>query len=280
MRRSGVPSTSWTKFLAEISHESKWETMNPEYAQNYARLYHHHWWWRSREAFLVSELRRLFPRDSNAALQGCQRRILDVGCGDGLFFSRLREFGQPEGVEADASLITEAGSRWGPIHVGHLATYQPEHRFDVIIAADVMEHVDDDTDFLVRLSGLLAEGGGILVTVPAFPQLWTQHDEWNLHRRRYTRGSLAAVAKSAGLRVIDDKYFFSWLVIPKLIVRWLERGQTGLHRRPDIPPIPLNFLAEVLSRGEQLLASVVPAPAGTSLYAWLKPERPSASIRN
>ena len=60
--------------------------MDTAYARRYGQLYARHWWWRAREAYLVAQLRRLRPP------QGW-RRILDVGCGDGLFFPRLRELG-------------------------------------------------------------------------------------------------------------------------------------------------------------------------------------------
>ena len=66
--------------------------MREDYALAYRRLYQEHWWWRAREALLVRELSRLRLPPSGG-------RLLDVGCGDGLFFERLAEFGAVEGVE-------------------------------------------------------------------------------------------------------------------------------------------------------------------------------------
>ena len=61
--------------------------MDPTYGANYEELYRRHWWWRAREAAILHELARLKPA-------GGWRRILDVGCGNGLFFDRLSELGR------------------------------------------------------------------------------------------------------------------------------------------------------------------------------------------
>src|SRR5690349_11137166 len=77
----------------------------PEYARSYRRLWERHWWWRSREAFVLRWIERLHDRSP-------RRRILDVGCGDGLFFEQLEQFGAVEGLEPDPSLIDDP--RWRP----------------------------------------------------------------------------------------------------------------------------------------------------------------------
>ena len=70
--------------------------MEPEYASQYRKLYEEHWWWRARERFVLGELQRNRP-------DGGFGSILDIGCGDGLFFAPLSEFGEVEGVEPDGS---------------------------------------------------------------------------------------------------------------------------------------------------------------------------------
>ena len=66
--------------------------MDPKYGERYRELYEKHWWWRARTELIVDALHRLRPP------QGW-KDILDIGCGDGLFFDRLSSFGQVEGVE-------------------------------------------------------------------------------------------------------------------------------------------------------------------------------------
>jgi 2-polyprenyl-3-methyl-5-hydroxy-6-metoxy-1,4-benzoquinol methylase len=83
--------------------------MDVDYAQIYPQLFARHWWWRSRETVILDELQRLAP-DSRWGT------ILDVGCGEGLFFETLSQFGEVEGVERGGPFPGEATeSRW-PIH--------------------------------------------------------------------------------------------------------------------------------------------------------------------
>ena len=89
--------------------------MQAAYAQRYRTLWDRHWWWRSREALLLATIDRL-ARSTPVG------RILDVGCGDGLFFDALARFGEVEGLEPDASLVGDP--RWrdritvGPLGAG------------------------------------------------------------------------------------------------------------------------------------------------------------------
>ena len=76
--------------------------MQQPYAAEYNRLYHEHWWWRSREAILMDVLARFCPRRGDL-------EILDVGCGDGLFFPELERFGRVRGIEVDEGLLDPEG---------------------------------------------------------------------------------------------------------------------------------------------------------------------------
>jgi 2-polyprenyl-3-methyl-5-hydroxy-6-metoxy-1,4-benzoquinol methylase len=83
--------------------------VDPEYGRRYHQLYEQHWWWRAREAAIVDVLRSVSPPDG-------WPRILDIGCGDGLFFSRLAEFGSVvEGIEPSSDLVTD--DRGGAISI-------------------------------------------------------------------------------------------------------------------------------------------------------------------
>ena len=78
--------------------------MDAEYAAAYLEIYRSHWWWRVREKILLGRIRRLVAGATPV-------RILDVGCGAGLFFDRLAEFGHIEGIESDAYAVAQSG-RW------------------------------------------------------------------------------------------------------------------------------------------------------------------------
>jgi SAM-dependent methyltransferase len=235
----------------------------PEYVRAYQELYRSHWWWRAREEFIVDLLRTL-PGDAGG------RRILDVGCGGGLLFDRLSALGSVWGVEPDASFRSGQRERDERIYWGPLETFVPERTFDLILMLDVLEHIRDAEGALGRLLACLDERGLLVLTVPAFPALWTRHDDINGHVVRYTKRSFRDLAARAGCRVEALRYFFHWTGLAKLGVRALERvrGVGELTEAvPRVPPSPVNRILYGLSRLEQRAGAHRLLPFGSSLLA-------------
>jgi SAM-dependent methyltransferase len=236
--------------------------LNPEYAAAYRELYERHWWWRAREAMLVLEIERERP-------PGGWGNVLDVGCGDGLFFGQLSRFGEVWGVESDESLVPPDSPHRARIHVGPFETgFTPDRCFGLIVMLDVLEHLRDPVAALAQARRLLQPEGRVLITVPAFPLLWTHHDDLNQHFARYRKRSLAAVAGQAGLKVLSSRYCFHWLFPVKLAVRGLE-GLSGKDSAPAVvPPTVLNRLLFSMTRLEQRALGRLNLPFGSSLLAW------------
>ena len=151
--------------------------MDSEYGQIYEDLYRRHWWFRVREAILLDVIRRLgvrYPAD-----------ILDVGCGNGLFFEGLSEFGNVVGIEIDRSLIP-SDSRYRD-RIFNQPLGAPEYsgmRFDLITALDVIEHIQDDHRAVEDMLSMLRPGGRLVITVPASMLLWDRHDVINHNSKR------------------------------------------------------------------------------------------------
>ena len=235
--------------------------MENDYGQAYKRLYREHWWWRSREEFLIRVIQGLcLPANPN---------ILDLGCGDGLFFDRLAEFGGTiEGLESDPSLVSRETAERYRIHIGPLdRTFGPIKRYTLILMLDVLEHLQNPEESLKQAVELLEPGGRLVLTVPAFRCLWTNHDNMNHHYTRYTKRSLATVAKIANLRIDRCQYFFHWLVPLKLVVRLKERLIQSQPKPPNIPSPIVNRTLLALSLLEQRLFGNFSLPVGTSLLA-------------
>lgn len=235
--------------------------MDPEYGGAYENLFNHHWWWRAREDFISTTLSRFKP-------QGGWDGILDVGCGNGLSFGWLSGFGRPVyGVEVDRRLVRDDNPQRDRIHVGRFdASYQPPMSFSLVTMLDVVEHMENPSEALLRARAVSRPGGHLLITVPAFQTLWTSHDEINHHYTRYTKRTLASLLDSIGLRVLHDQYFFHWVAPAKLVTRVKERvfGTSS----PSIPKVPTGWLNKTLltiSRAEQLLPSWTKPPFGSSL---------------
>lgn len=238
--------------------------MDPAYARSYRELYEHHWWWRARESMVLMVLEGLAPA-------GGFGRILDVGCGDGLFLPRLKALGDPEGVEPDASIVTDLGRSRGPIYQQPFdATFHPGHAYGLVLMLDVLEHLADPVAAMEHAKRLLAPGGRLVVTVPAFPVLWTSHDEYNHHLRRYRRRSLEQEVRAAGLEVELMRFFFHWMFPIKLALSVCERLKLFRTRRARVPTAVANNLIYTVSRLEQRLTAKISVPFGNSILAVLR----------
>jgi SAM-dependent methyltransferase len=233
--------------------------MDPQYGHGYADLFRRHWWWRAREALLLQELRRARP-------VGGWRSVLDIGCGDGLFFDRLKEFGEVEGVEPDAALVTPDGPHRAQIHVGPFdASFRPGKRYSLVLMLDVLEHLPDAPGALRAALDLLEPGGTFVATVPAFESLWTGHDDFNHHLTRYTRTTFRKLAHAAGLHIARERYFFHWTFPVKLLVRLKEAIQQRPPEPEGVPPAMVNKALYALSRVEQAMLGHLRPPFGSSL---------------
>jgi SAM-dependent methyltransferase len=236
--------------------------LNPEYAAAYRDLYDRHWWWRAREAMLVREIEQRRP-------PGGWGNILDVGCGDGLFFDQLSRVGEAWGVESDESLVPAESRQRARIHIGPFdSSFAPPRRFGLVVMLDVLEHLPDPVAALEHARHLLEPDGRVLITVPAFPVLWTHHDELNHHFVRYRKRSLAAVVRRAGLRTIASRYCFHWLFPVKLAVRGVELLSRREGESATVPPPWLNRLLLRVTRLEQKTLEPLNLPFGSSLLAW------------
>jgi SAM-dependent methyltransferase len=122
-------------------------------------------------------------------------------------------------------------------------------RADLVLALDVLEHLDDDFGALAEFHRAVRPGGRLIVTVPALPWLWGPHDEVNQHKRRYRRPELRERLVETGW-IVDRLTFFNAFLLPlgaieRLVSRHFRtRASIGLR----VPPPVLNIsLLRVLS---------------------------------
>lgn len=234
-----------------------------EYARRYRELWRGHWWWRARAAWLRGWVGRLAPRDGRG-------RILDVGCGDGLFFDDLARFGAVDGLEPDGTLLGDGPWRDRIAVVPLDERFRPEEPYDLVLMLDVLEHIEDDAGALLAARDALRPGGRLLLTVPALGWLWSRHDAANAHYRRYGPRGLRARLEAAGFVVETLRFFFAWTVGPLLLRRLLapdDGGDGVADYDVSIPPTPINRALEALSRLDLALGRAIRWPLGSSLIA-------------
>jgi SAM-dependent methyltransferase len=200
-------------------------------------------------------------------------RILDAGCGSGRNMVELARHGTVTGVELSQTSVCLARERGvGEVIEGSVLDMPfSADSFDLAASLDVIEHLEDDLGALRELRRTVTPGGSLLVTVPAYPWLWSGHDEINHHFRRYTRRSLQSVAEQAGWEQVRTTYFNSLLLPAAIILRVLDRLSTKTTESSLdlwVPPRPLNWLLErPLALEASLIARGGRIPAGLSLLA-------------
>ena len=194
------------------------------------------------------------------------REILDVGCGDALFFPKLKQFGNVSGVEPDTNLIDPGNPDCPAIYTGNIdETFEPGKKFDWVILLDVLEHIEQPAEVLLHICKHLNPGARLLITVPAFNLLWTRHDEYNHHFTRYNKKTFARMANGSGLSIEKMKYFFHWMFPAKMLVRAKEAVLRGDPKPAEVPHSIINTCCFALSRIEQALITPLPIPFGSSL---------------
>ncbi len=230
----------------------------------YRRLYEledRHWWFRGRRAVIWALIAR-------AALKPTPR-LLDAGCGTGRNLVEFGRLGDAVGVDDSDEAIAFCRARGlRDVAVGGLETL-PFHagRFDLAMACDVLEHVADDAAALAELRRVTAPGGHLLLTVPAYQWLWSQHDDIHHHRRRYTLRRIRERVVASGWRPDVATYFNSILLPPIALVRRLAgRRRTGSDAPSDYElgagalndwlVLPMRAEARLIARGASLPAGV------------------------
>lgn len=229
----------------------------------------YHWWYRGRRLIIRAELDRL-PLRAGA-------RVLDAGCGSGRTLQDLRAYGEVSGIElSDLAAEHARGRELGEVRVGSVERLPWEDRsFDLVTCLDVLEHTPDDAVVLRELRRVTKPGGWLLVTVPAYPALWSTHDIVNHHYRRYTRRTLRRAATDAAWSV-DRLTSFNSLLLPAAAAVRISQRYRRRHHNDHVSELhvgrrwlngvlerPLRLEAALLRRGHTL-------HAGLSLLAVLE----------
>jgi SAM-dependent methyltransferase len=220
-----------------------------------------HWWYRARREILTDYLKRYGDLPADA-------RILEIGCGTGHNLPMLARFGRVEAIEIDDAARAIASARLGkPIATAPLPELAGIERgaYDLIAVLDVVEHIEDDVAALKAMGDCLKPGGKILITVPAHQWMWSAHDTVNHHHRRYSKTTLDAAIRRAGLGHNGLRWFNS-LLFPAAVAARVAGKLTGKDDSDDSPPAkPLNAAFETIFALERHLVGRVPLPPGLSL---------------
>lgn len=228
-----------------------------------------YWWYVARRKLI----REFIHKHAETARD--QTRILDVGCGTGMNHSVLEECGEVYGTDQSESALRF--SRMRGIENLRLSPVEKldyeDGYFQLVTALDILEHTDDDLVAIRELHRVVQDGGQLLVTVPAYGFLWSEHDEALQHRRRYTEAELCNKLTASGFKVERCTYFIMLLFFPILIMRIAQNlGKQSVHAKTShiILPKWLNQALIWILDLERLLLRGVNLPFGVSLVCMAR----------
>jgi SAM-dependent methyltransferase len=205
------------------------------------------------------------------------RAVWDIGAGSGSMSQRLATAGfdvvSVEPLAEGATAI--AGLHCSDVFCGALeGLHLPDASIPAAGLFDVIEHLDEPHLLMEEIRRVLMPAGVVVVTVPAFPALWSNSDEIAGHRRRYTRATLDTFMQSCGMTTESSRYIFASLVPAAFALRTVPY-RLGRRRDADaalatsatrLDPNPrVRAIAEGVLRTEHAVARRVPLPFGLTV---------------
>jgi SAM-dependent methyltransferase len=226
------------------------------------KLSESYWWFVGRRAIVESLLRRLVKRS---------RVAVDVGCGSGGNLPLLSRYSERViGLDRSPVALELAASQGVPLACADGEVIPlADSSVGLVAALDVIEHLDDDLRALREFHRVLQPEGFLLVTVPSYRFLWSEHDEALKHRRRYVASELHAKLTCCGFQVLKRSYAVFFAFFPIFFYR-LFRGlfpKDPLAPRASYIMLPsvLNNLLIVSLQVEAGMMRVMDIPLGTSV---------------
>lgn len=234
--------------------------MNPDVYTVEADVKDTHWWFAGR--------RRLFKRLIGGLQPNATWLVLEVGAGTGANLPVLQNIGAGRVVACDVSVDALRHAGCSATMTRADATHLPfrSGSVDLLLAADVIEHLDDDRAALREFVRVLRPGGHLVLTVPAFPSLWGPQDIVSHHRRRYRRSALLSLIRGTGVGVATCFHFNYLLFAPIWVARkaLLALG-VDLASENEVNTALLNRVLTTVFFADVDTAPVVKPPFGVSL---------------
>ena len=235
----------------------------PEYFARLAGIEETNFWFRARNALIQWALSKYFPNAES---------FFEVGCGTGFVLAGIRQ--RFPGMRLVGSEIFDDGLIYAKARLPDVELYKMDaHRivfeceFDVVGAFDVLEHLVQDENALAQIFDAARPGGGLLVTAPQHPFLWSASDQFAMHQRRYSRAELRTKVRSAGFE-IERITSFNSLLLPLMIwSRMRQKQDRDLKpwRELEISPALNKALESILTIERLMITTGVSFPAGASL---------------
>ena len=218
-----------------------------------------HWWFESRKEIIKNFIKKRIKK---------KIKILDFGCGVGINLDMLKLFGNVTAFDENKLAIKQIKNK---TRVKILHKFDQLKKYDLVVALDVIEHIDNDKKIIKKLANKINKNGNILITVPAFNTLFTSKDINLHHKRRYNKKTL--------LRLLDKEFkmerctyynfFLSPIIMPMLIffkvfnINFIDKAEKKNN-------IIVNFILKTIFSFEKYLINFINFPFGISILYYGK----------
>lgn len=231
--------------------------MEKAYERKRHRLEENYWLFRARREIIFKLIKKINAKSHSA--------ILDVGCGGGhlIKFLERKGFKKISGIDISNRAVERCKKRGiKDVFVEDGAeTKFDDKMFDIIIADNVLEHIKDENVALNEWNRILKKNGRLIVFVPAFSFLWSQHDERCHHYRRYSKSALIKALEKANFEVERSSYWNFSLFFPISLVK-ISQQRDQLY---ELNPVVNRLLIQLL-KFENWLLGRLNFPVGVSVF--------------
>lgn len=170
-------------------------------------------------------------------------RVLDVGCGTGLMLRRLADC-RPIGLDFSPLSMQFCRRRGVERLLQGDVVHLPfrDDSLDLILALDLLEHVERDDLLVDQFQRVLKPGGHAMITVPAHQSLWSEHDEALHHYRRYSKEQFRGLLTERGFDLVKYSFAISATYYPivafRRFQRWRQRGDENHRPKTHLITLP------------------------------------------
>lgn len=243
------------------SNRKRDRLMNDSEINQMAQFESYYWWHIGRREIIRSLLNKCVHRPFS--------RILDYGCGTGGNLSLLADFGETWGSDCNDKALSFCRGKGHVNLLSNKEDHVPDGCFELITALDVIEHVREDAHLLAEFFNIISPGGLLLISVPAYPFLWSEHDEALGHYRRYRANELREKLRAAGFEIVRSTHAISFVLLPIIIYRCVRRSlYRNQHRAANsyvTLPKSINALLALFLTIESKMVQKTDIPFGCSL---------------
>ena len=215
-----------------------------------------HWWFEGRKELIKIILKKNLKKK--------KIEILDFGAGSGVNIEMLSDFGNVYAFEPHKNTQEYLGKTFKKKKIKIIKKFNKK-KYDLIILADVLEHLKKDNKEIAKLSGKLKKNGKFLITVPAFQILFTKKDKILGHYRRYNIKDLLKVFKNYKVLKITYFNFFLFLPISIILIFFKFLNYDFIKKVEKKPNVFINYILNFIFSLESRFINFINFPFGISI---------------